>query len=87
MRSAAMPSRQISSTGKIAKDKNKFKVCVKMGYIDVGDGCWRPNSFVGTLRCSRPNQDVGDRFNKFRKSHNEKSRQHNDSATNVSNQS
>ena len=50
MRSAAGPSRQISSTGKIAKDKNKFKVCVKMGYNDVGDGGWWPNVLVTSLR-------------------------------------
>ena len=28
MRSAAMPSRQVSSTAKNAKNKNQFKVCI-----------------------------------------------------------
>ena len=23
----------------------------KFGYIDVGDGCWRPNVLVTSLRC------------------------------------
>ena len=23
----------------------------KTVYIDVGDGCWRPNEFVTSLRC------------------------------------
>ena len=39
-----------------------------MGYIDVGDGCWRPNVLVASLRCWWPIQDVGDRFNTLRKS-------------------
>ena len=38
------------------------------GYIDVGDGCWRPNVLVTSLRCWCPIQDVGDRFNTLRKS-------------------
>ena len=38
------------------------------GYIDVGDGCWRPNVLVTSLRCSWPIQVVGDRFITFRKS-------------------
>ena len=45
------------------------------GYIDVGDGCWR---------CWWPIQGVCDRFNH---QHNEKTRQHNDYATNIWNQS
>ena len=38
------------------------------GYIDVGDGCWRPNVLVTSLRWWWPIQDVGDRFNTLRKS-------------------
>ena len=38
------------------------------GYIDVGDGCWRPNVLVTSLRCWWPIQDVGDRFDTLRKS-------------------
>ena len=38
------------------------------GYIDVGDGCWRPNVLVTSLRCWWPLQDVGDRFNTLEKS-------------------
>ena len=29
------------------------------GYIDVGDGCWRPNVLVTSLRCWWPIQDIG----------------------------
>ena len=35
----------------------------QIGYIDVGDGCWRPNVLVTSLRWWWPIQDVGDRFN------------------------
>jgi len=35
------------------------------GYIDVGDGCWRPNVLVTSLRCWWSIQNVGDRFNTF----------------------
>ena len=31
------------------------------GHIDVGDGCWRPNVLVPSLRCWWSIQDVGDR--------------------------
>ena len=47
------------------------RLCEKMakfGYIDVGDGCWRPNVLVTRFRCWWPIQDVGDRFNTLRKS-------------------
>ena len=30
---------------------NFFKCYPKLGYIDVGDGCWRPNELVTSLRC------------------------------------
>ena len=70
-------------------------------HMDVGDRSWRPNAVVGnqmscrpnalviSLRCWWPIQVVGDRFNTLigKSSKNEKSRQHNDSATNMSNQS
>ena len=29
----------------------KLKVCLHKGYIDVGDGCWRPNVSVTGLTC------------------------------------
>ena len=38
------------------------------GDIDIGDGCWRPNVLVTSLRCWWPIQDVGDRFNTLGKS-------------------
>ena len=38
------------------------------GYIDVGDGCWRRNVLVTTVRCWFPIQDVSDRFNTWKKS-------------------
>ena len=57
------------------------------GYIDVRDGCWRPNVLVTSLRCWWLIQDVGDWFNTSRKPHDEKGRQHSDSATNTWNQS
>ena len=34
------------------------------GYIDVGDGCWRPNVLMTNLRISWPIQDAGDRLKK-----------------------
>ena len=51
------------------------------GFIDVGNGWWRPNVLMTSLRCWWPIQDVDDRFNS-RENHqnNEKSRRHNDSA-------
>jgi len=43
-----------------------------MGYIDVGDGCWRPNVGDEMLKtkCWWPNvgDDVGDGFNTLIKS-------------------
>ena len=29
----------------------KIRPWVEKGYIDVGDGCWRPNVLVTSLRC------------------------------------
>ena len=51
-------------------------------YIDVGDGCWRPNVLVTTLEML-----VTDLINWENHQHNETGRQHNDSVTNISNQS
>ena len=42
---------------------SEVAVNIPLGYIDVGDGCWRPNELVTNLRCWWPFQDVGDRFN------------------------
>ena len=47
-------------------EKKVFKMMLignSQGHIDVGDGCWRPNVLVTSLRCWLPIQDVGDRFN------------------------
>ena len=33
-----------------AKDRSLFCI-LGTGYIDVGDGCWRPNVLVTSLRC------------------------------------
>ena len=41
---------------------------VCQGDIDVGDGYWRQNVLVTSLRCWRPIQDVGGRFNTLKKS-------------------
>ena len=38
------------------------------GHIDAGDGCWRPNILVTSLRCWWPILDIGDRFNRLGKS-------------------
>jgi len=54
------------------------------GYIDVGDGCWRPNVLVTSLRCWWLIQ-VTDLIHWENHQHNGKSRQHNDSITNISN--
>jgi len=40
---------------------------ITLGYIDVGDGCWRPNMLMTSLRCCLPIQYVGDRFKTLRK--------------------
>ena len=49
-------------------NKSAFPMIKFKGYIDVGDGCWRPNVLVTSLRCWWPIQNVGDRFNTLRKS-------------------
>ena len=43
---------QIVRTTNIANSKpcSQFTL-TKSGYIDVGDGCWRPNELVTSLRC------------------------------------
>ena len=41
---------------------------LSVDYIDVGDGCWRPNVLVTSLRYWWPIQDVGDQFNALGKS-------------------
>ena len=37
-------------TFKIALSKSKFSECFN-GCMDVGDGCWRPNVLMTSLRC------------------------------------
>ena len=51
----------MSSTYNLCHQHHKSITDIK-GYIDVGDGCWRPNVLVTSLRCWWPIQDVGDRF-------------------------
>ena len=55
------------------------KSCYNNGDTDVGDGDWRKNVLLTSLKCWSPMEDVGDRLNTL-KNHkrNEKSRQHND---------
>ena len=49
-----------------------------MGYMDVGDRCWRSNVLVTSLRCWLPIQDVTDLIHRENQEHNEKSQQQND---------
>ena len=56
-----------SGTRSFLRFKN-LKISKDSGYIDVSDGCSRPNVLVTSLWCWWPIQDVGDRFNTLRKS-------------------
>ena len=52
-----------------------MNTAISQSYIDVGDGYWRRNVSVTSLRCWRPIRD----FDVFQKSH-----QYNDSAAYIS---
>ena len=75
-------------TFNLSRTKFYFKIVLGLGsesnhgYIDVGDGWWGPNVLVTSLRCEWPIKYI-EKIRIITK----KSRQHNDSTTNISNQS